>query len=322
MKALILVNGELYKPNVLRSRIRAEAFDLVLGADGGARNAHTLNVTLDAIIGDLDSVSDLEQQGNSDIKCVSYPAEKDESDLELALLYAKEQGADRIVIVGAMGGRMEMTIANILLITRASLSSCRIEMWHGEQTGWVIKPPGEDISGHPGDTVSLIPLGGDVSGITTKGLKYPLKDEKLPFGAARGISNLLEKPSAHVKLSEGLLLTIHTPRRDTRKDRNAMTRRRTMNVGVQVLPMVEDVYAVVDKAIEAIQASGVKCEVGPLETTLEGDNLDKLLEVAKSAHRACFAAGASRVVTIIKIADAVEGMSMCGKVGKYRRTDS
>jgi len=65
MKALILVNGELYKPDVPRSRIRAEAFDLVLGADGSARYAYTYNVTLDAIIDDLDSLSDLEQQGSS-----------------------------------------------------------------------------------------------------------------------------------------------------------------------------------------------------------------------------------------------------------------
>ncbi|MFC1972074.1 thiamine diphosphokinase [Chloroflexota bacterium] len=213
MKALILVNGELYRPDVLQSRIRAEVFDLVLGADGGARYADTLNVTLDAIIGDLDSLSVLEQQGISNTEFVSYPVGKDETDLELALLYAEEQGADQIVMVGAMGGRMDMTIANILLITHASLSSCRIEVWHGEQTGWVIKPPGEDISGHPGDTVSLIPLGGDASGITTKGLKYSLKDEKLTFGPARGLSNLLEKPSAHIRLSEGLLLAIHTPGR-------------------------------------------------------------------------------------------------------------
>ncbi len=213
MKALILVNGELYQPDVLRSRIRAGAFDLVLGADGGARYADTLNVTLDAIIGDLDSFSALEQPGIGNTELVSYPAEKNETDLELALLYVEQQGADQIVMVGAMGGRMDMTIANILLITQASLSSCRIEVWHGEQTGWFIKPPGEDISGHPGDTLSLIPLGGDASGITTKGLKYSLKDEKLIFGPARGISNLLEKPPAHIKLAEGLLLAIHTPGR-------------------------------------------------------------------------------------------------------------
>ncbi len=212
MKALILVNGELYKPDVLRSRISAETFDLVLGADGGSRHAAAFNVPLDAVIGDMDSLPDLAPPGIAP-EFISYPAEKDETDLELALLYAGEQGADQIVMVGVMGGRMDMTIANIMLLTHASLSSCRIEVWHGEQTGWVIKPPGEEISGHPGDTVSLIPLGGDASGITTEGLKYPFKDEELTFGPARGISNLLEKPSARIKLSEGLLLAIHTPGR-------------------------------------------------------------------------------------------------------------
>jgi thiamine pyrophosphokinase len=211
MRALILANGELYQPDVLRRRIRAEAFDLVLGADGGAHHAGDLNVTLDAIIGDMDSLSNLEQQRISNTELVSYLAEKNETDLELALLYAEERGADHIVMVGAMGGRMDMTIANILLITHASLSSRRVEVWHGEQTGWVIKPPGEDILGHSGDMVSLIPLGGYTSGITSKGLKYSLRNAELTFGSARGISNLLEGPSAHIKLSEGLLLVIHTP---------------------------------------------------------------------------------------------------------------
>ncbi|HEY90792.1 MAG TPA: thiamine-binding protein [Dehalococcoidia bacterium] len=100
-----------------------------------------------------------------------------------------------------------------------------------------------------------------------------------------------------------------------------MNKKRTVNVGVQVLPMVDNVYAVVDKAIEAIQASGVRYEVGPLETTLEGDDLDQLIEVAKSAHRACFEAGAGGVVTIIKIADALEGTTIEGKVGKYRKVE-
>ncbi len=101
-----------------------------------------------------------------------------------------------------------------------------------------------------------------------------------------------------------------------------MAEKRTRNVAVQVLPFTEDVFRVVDKAIEAIQASGVKYDVGPMETTLEGDDLDQLLEVAKAAHRACFEAGARAVVTIIKIADALEGTSIEQKVGKYRKADS
>ena len=101
-----------------------------------------------------------------------------------------------------------------------------------------------------------------------------------------------------------------------------MTEKRTRNISIQVLPMIKDAYPIVDMAIEAIQASGVKYEVGPLETTLEDDDLDKLLEVAKSAHRACFKAGADKVVTIIKIADALEGTTIEGKTGKYRKAES
>lgn len=92
---------------------------------------------------------------------------------------------------------------------------------------------------------------------------------------------------------------------------------RTVNVAVQVLPLVEDVYAVVDKAIAVIAASGVKYEVGPMETTLEGP-LDQLLEVAKAAHLACLEAGAEKVVTLIKIGDGHNGTTIDEKLAKYR----
>jgi uncharacterized protein (TIGR00106 family) len=92
---------------------------------------------------------------------------------------------------------------------------------------------------------------------------------------------------------------------------------RTVNVSVQVLPLSEDVYPIVDRAIAVIADSGVKYEVGPMETTMEGP-LDRLLEVAKAAHLACFEGGAERVVTIIKIGDAASGTTIAEKVTKYR----
>lgn len=94
---------------------------------------------------------------------------------------------------------------------------------------------------------------------------------------------------------------------------------RTVNVAVQVLPLVEDVYSVVDRAIEAIAASGVRYEVGPMETVLEG-TLDACLAAAKAAHLACFEAGAEKVMTYIKIGDQARGTSIEEKVGKYRGT--
>ena len=91
-----------------------------------------------------------------------------------------------------------------------------------------------------------------------------------------------------------------------------------VNVDIQVLPSTGgDVYSIVDRAIEVIQASGLKYEVGPLGTTVEGD-LDSCLEVAKAAHRACFVDGVAGVVTIVKIGEAVGGSSIEDKVAKYR----
>ncbi len=92
---------------------------------------------------------------------------------------------------------------------------------------------------------------------------------------------------------------------------------RIVNVSVQVLPLVENVFPIVDRAISIIAESGVKYEVGAMETVMEGE-LDKLLTIAKEAHLACFDAGADQVVTIIKIGDHRHGSTIDDKVGKYR----
>lgn len=97
-----------------------------------------------------------------------------------------------------------------------------------------------------------------------------------------------------------------------------MDENRTVNVAIQVLPLTDDPYPIVDYAIATIASRGVKFEVGPMETVMEGP-LDTLLEVAKAAHLACLQAGARKVVTIIKIGDAVGGTTIEEKVGKYRR---
>ncbi|HSW56831.1 MAG TPA: thiamine diphosphokinase [Dehalococcoidales bacterium] len=213
MKVLVLVNGNLYQPAKLRKRVQAENFDMVIGADRGARHARTLRVGLAAVIGDLDSLTAAEDDCLNGCKLITFPAGKDETDLELALLYARDQGAERIVLVGVMGGRMDMAIGNILLINHAELEPCRVEIWHGTQTGWIIRPPGEEIRGRAGDTLSLLPLGGEASGINTEGLRYPLDNGALACGAVRGISNLMLTNSAAVRLKAGRLLAVHTPGR-------------------------------------------------------------------------------------------------------------
>jgi uncharacterized protein (TIGR00106 family) len=96
-----------------------------------------------------------------------------------------------------------------------------------------------------------------------------------------------------------------------------MDENRAVTMAVEVIPLDRDAYRIVDRAIQAIAGSGVKYEVGPMETTMEGP-LDRLLAVAKSAHLAAFEAGAERVVTLIKIGDSVTGSTIADKVKKYR----
>jgi thiamine pyrophosphokinase len=114
----------------LRKRILAESFNLVLGADKGALYAQTLNVTLDAVIGDMDSLPNFKKTDITNVKVISYPVRKDETDLELALHYAQQQGADHIVMVGTMGGRIDMTIGNLLLMAHFSLNT-PVELRYG-----------------------------------------------------------------------------------------------------------------------------------------------------------------------------------------------
>ncbi|NLL04970.1 MAG: thiamine-binding protein [Clostridiaceae bacterium] len=92
-----------------------------------------------------------------------------------------------------------------------------------------------------------------------------------------------------------------------------------VNVSLQVIPNVpeEQIYPVVDKVIEMIDRSGVKYEVGPMETTMEG-NLDTLLEIVKKAQNICVEEGANRVVSVVKIDYKVEGVTMDEKISKYR----
>ncbi len=92
---------------------------------------------------------------------------------------------------------------------------------------------------------------------------------------------------------------------------------RTVTVGVEVLPFCDDPYPVVDRAIAAIKATGIKHQVSPMETVLEG-TLEECLTAVRAAHNACFDAGVRKALTFVKISDAVDGSTIDDKMAKYR----
>jgi thiamine pyrophosphokinase len=178
--------------------------------DGGAGNALALGLEPGVVIGDMDSIEaelrgHLEREG---CLFVEHPSRKDETDSELAVKYALSEGATELLILAALGGRIDHTLANVMLLAIPELSSASARMIDGDQELLLLRDEIQ-IEGRPGDTISLLPLGGDVVGIRTEGLEYPLTDEPLEFGTSRGVSNVLVGPRAKVEVEEGLLLMVH-----------------------------------------------------------------------------------------------------------------
>jgi thiamine pyrophosphokinase len=207
---LIFANGEMATIEWV-SPFLAEA-RAVIAADGGAQHLIALDRLPDLLIGDLDSIPPevarrLEEGGT---KIVSHNRAKEETDLELALQYAVAHYADApILIFATLGGRLDQAIANILLLAHPALHGRTVQIVEPDQRAWLIESETQ-IQGQPGDTISLIALGGDVLVARTSGLRWPLRRESLLFGPARGISNEMTSDVATVILESGRLLCVHT----------------------------------------------------------------------------------------------------------------
>ncbi|MGJ3240170.1 MAG: thiamine diphosphokinase [Anaerolineae bacterium] len=212
MKALIFANGHP-KQGAMVYRALQQARDArVIAVDGGVRLAWFYGRQPHVVIGDMDSLNpdELEKARSQGAQIERHPPEKDETDLELALIYTVEQGVHWLRIIGAIGGRFDQMLANVYLLALPQLADCDVAIVAGNQTLALLRPGTHTIRGDVGDTLSLIPISGDVLGVCTDGLQYALHDETLAFGPARGISNVLQAGEAQIKLAEGLLLCVHT----------------------------------------------------------------------------------------------------------------
>ncbi len=208
MRVVIFANGSLNPP------LRLSPGDFIIAADGGTRHCLAFGLVPAVVIGDLDSLTqaDLAALKVQGVEILQFPVRKDFTDLELALSHARSLGADEILILGALGARWDQTLANALL--PAAFPDLNIRLVDGSQEFFYVRA-GEmlTVSGRPGDILSLVPLGGEAQGITTKKMEYPLYDESLPLGSTRGISNVLLEDEAQISLREGFLLcvVIHQP---------------------------------------------------------------------------------------------------------------
>lgn len=187
--------------------------ELVIAADAGADTAERLGTRPDLAVGDFDSIdpSTLVRLEAAGVPIEISPTAKDESDAELAIRAAIVRGADALTIVGGFGGRPDHFLANIGLLALPELAGMPVQLVDGTTRLSLLRGPGRLIlAGRTGDLVSLVPLGSGVEGVTTDGLAWPLVDEPLPLGPARGLSNVRLGPEATVQVRAGLLLVVET----------------------------------------------------------------------------------------------------------------
>jgi thiamine pyrophosphokinase len=209
-RTIIIANGHLPDPVEARQCVRSG--DVVICADGGAHHARVMGLTPDVVVGDLDSLdpglrSELEAAG---VRLEAHPTHKDETDLELALRLAIAEGATEIEFLALLGGRLDQSLANLLLLARPEWASARLRATEGNQTIWPVRGGQETtIKGVFGDVLSLVPLTPLVAGVTLEGVEWPLHAATLRFGSTLTISNTLTAPVARLQVEEGLVLVIH-----------------------------------------------------------------------------------------------------------------
>lgn len=205
---LILANG-LWTDDA-QARLLAERADFVIAADGGFEKALAAGVRVDLVVGDLDSIGATARLSlaSGAVRLEAHPAAKDASDLELALDHALTRTPARIVVIGALGLRVDHTLTNLHLLERGLDAGIAVELVDGTQSVTLTAGRLELADARSGDRVSLIPVS-ESARVSTTGLRFPLRDELLRRTASRGVSNVVDDVPAVVAVSSGRLLVVH-----------------------------------------------------------------------------------------------------------------
>jgi len=209
-KAVVVCGGAIHDYSWLRARISALDPCRIICADVGARHCLRIDVDPEVVIGDMDSLEPamVENLARRGTRIDGYPPEKDETDTQLALQYALSLEPEEIRIFGALGGRIDHTLANMSVLkialdqgvpARLVDEWCEILMIRGSYV----------LEGEEGQTVSLFPFSTAVTGISLQGFAYPLDNNHMEIGRPYGISNVLTGNQGVISLDEGILLVIH-----------------------------------------------------------------------------------------------------------------
>lgn len=205
MKAFIYTGGEIFPENITE---KAKAGDIKIAADGGYNNALRLGVRVDILLGDFDSIG--EHKTDEDVEIIKVPAEKDFTDTQLAVETAIERGADEIVIIGGLSGRLDHTMSNISILEDLSTRRVHALITDGNNRIRFINSTSTLIAKSGYKYVSILLASEKAKGVSAEGCKYPLKNAKLQRNVQYAISNEIDGNCALISVRKGAVYIVES----------------------------------------------------------------------------------------------------------------
>lgn len=203
---LIFIGGDPPHPNV-RQYLPADAF--VIAADSGYAHAIAMGFMPNELVGDMDSITaiDLTDARDSNILISQYPADKDLTDTEIAIASAIARKSSNITVVSGGGDRFDHVLAMMHSLASSALTVDTNLFLGTARVSYATYTKEFRINTQPGNTISLIPLGGAAT-VTTTGLQWELSNDTLQSFASRGVSNIATGETVSISVTDGSLAVI------------------------------------------------------------------------------------------------------------------
>ncbi|RLC23727.1 MAG: thiamine diphosphokinase [Deltaproteobacteria bacterium] len=207
MKCVIIANGDVEYTNDIISIIRDA--QLIISADGGARHLRALNILPHVMIGDFDSILPADKLffKKKKVEMLTFSSKKDHTDSEICVSWAIDNKATDITLLGVTGTRLDHTLANIFLLKELARENIPARIINKNNEIHIITDHIE-LNGQPKDLLSIIPVTQKVTGITLKGLEYPLVNADIKMGSSIGVSNTFKGTLATISIKKGILIVI------------------------------------------------------------------------------------------------------------------
>lgn len=207
MNVIIFTNGEYKQQKFYQNLLENTNNPYIICADGGANFTRKLGIMPNVILGDMDSISSETTEFYKNIKFCYFPQKKDQTDTELAIDHAIQNGATEVTILGALGSRMDHSLGNIYLLTRFLDAEVEGKIVNENNSICLINK-NKRFEFPIGTVISLLPIGGDVEDINICGFEYPIVHGRMTMNNPYGISNVTNREKQEISFEKGMLLVV------------------------------------------------------------------------------------------------------------------